>query len=109
MQSTKQGGRIWRTSHPLALAGFLNIPSNRGTSRCLCNIQNRLDQIAFPHYGITALQQVFALPSRLFDLSELGKNVIGGPDAALNRIHGPHLQQIFMAKTVVLASSTSFR
>jgi len=47
----QQGGWTWRKSHSLALAGFLKFSSNRGTSRCLCNIQNRLDQIAFPHYG----------------------------------------------------------
>jgi hypothetical protein len=41
-----------------------------------------------------------------FDLSELGKTVIDGPDAVLNRVFGPPLQQIYMAKTVVLACPT---
>ena len=44
-----------------------------------------------------------------FDLSELGKDVIVGPDAVLNRVPGPHLQLNYMAKTVLLARSITFR
>jgi hypothetical protein len=44
-----------------------------------------------------------------FDLPKLGENVIVGPDAILNQIFGPYLQQIHVAKTIVLACSTSLR
>jgi hypothetical protein len=65
------------------LAGFLNIPSDSGTSRCLCSIQKRLGPITLSHFGSI---EGFRQPSQLFGPRKMGKNVIDVPDADMDHI-----------------------